>query len=160
VGASAQGFPLEIRATCSGRTGGFPAYSARVGTSKRALILVVEKDAHVRELEAFFLDQAGFDVEFAADGASALARARELRPQIIITEVLVPKMDGLSLCRQLKTDPETANILVLVFSVLAAGLRAREAGADAFLQKPLAEGELPAMVKSLLSRPRSKDDRK
>jgi DNA-binding response OmpR family regulator len=70
----------------------------------RAIILVVERDPHVRELETFFLNEAGYAVEFTDDGPSALERARQLRPELVITEVLVPKLDGLALCRELKHD--------------------------------------------------------
>ena len=117
----------------------------------RAIILVVERDPHVRELEAYFLNEAGYAVEFTADGMAALERAQKLRPDIVITEVLVPKLDGLALCRRLKEDPETKGILVLIFSILAAGTRAREAGADAFLMKPLAERRLIDTVRQLMA---------
>ena len=123
----------------------------RSGAEGGALILVVERDPHVRELEAFFLKEAGFAVEFAEDGASALERARKLRPHLVITEILVPKLDGLALCRQLKADPETRGVMVLIFSILTASVRAREAGADAFLRKPLAEQRLVDTVRQLVA---------
>lgn len=125
--------------------------NAQPGRGGRALILVVERDLHVRELEAYFLEEAGFDVEFTADGAEALERARELQPEIVITEILVPKLDGLALCRCLKKDPQTRGIMVLVFSILAAATRAREVGADAFLMKPLAERHLVETVRQLMA---------
>ncbi len=118
----------------------------------RLLILVVERDPHVRELEAHFLHEAGYAVEFAADGHAALERARELCPDVVITEVLVSKLDGLALCRALKGDPATRSIGIVVFSILAAGRRAEEAGADAFLRKPLAEHRLLGAVTDLLRR--------
>jgi len=118
----------------------------------RAIILVVERDPHVRDLETFFLNEAGFGVEFAADGLAALERAREIKPDIIITEVLVPKLDGLALCRSVKRDPALKLTVVLIFSILAAEGRAREAGADAFLMKPLAERRLVSTVRDLLAR--------
>jgi len=107
--------------------------------NRRALILVVERNTVVQRLERYFLEQAGYGVEFATDGESALARARELLPRILVTENLVPKLDGLSLCHKLKSADETRNILVLVFSHLHAEVGAREAGADAFLREPLDE---------------------
>jgi len=64
----------------------------------RALILVVERNPAVQQLERFFLEQAGYTVEFANDGETALKRAQELKPKILVTEILVPKLDGLSLC--------------------------------------------------------------
>jgi two-component system response regulator MprA len=116
----------------------------------QALILVVERDPHIRDLESYFLNEAGFAVEFATDGETALAAAGRLRPDIIITEVLVPKLDGLSLCRAVKSDRMLQHTVVLVFSILAVQSRAREAGADAFLLKPLAEKRLVHTVRELL----------
>jgi CheY-like chemotaxis protein len=116
----------------------------------KAIILVVERDPHIRELEAHFLNEAGYSVGFEADGEGALQQARQNCPDIVITEILVPGLDGLALCRQLKADPQTRNIAVLVFSVLAAGGRAREAGADAFLRKPLSDHVLVDTVRQLL----------
>ena len=116
----------------------------------RAIILVVERDPHIRELESYFLNEAGYAVDFAADGVVALERARELRPDIIITEVLVPKLDGLALCRAVKNDPKLRHTVMLVFSILSVQSRATEAGADAFLMKPLAEKRLVDTVRQLL----------
>jgi DNA-binding response OmpR family regulator len=116
-----------------------------------AIILVVERDPHVRDLEAFFLNEAGFGVEFAADGLVALEMAREMKPDIIITEVLVPKLDGLALCRAVRKEVELKDTVVLIFSILAVQSRAREAGADAFLMKPLAERRLVQTVRELLA---------
>ena len=128
-----------------------PLRSAPANPGGRAIILVVERDPHIRELEAYFLNEAGFSVEFAADGTAALERARHLRPNIIITEVLVPRMDGLALCRAVKLDPALHQTVVLVFSILAVQSRASEAGADEFLMKPLAETRLVDTVRRLLA---------
>jgi len=119
--------------------------------NRGALILVVERNPIVQRLERYFLEHAGFNVEFTADGITALARARELKPKILVTEILVPKLDGLSLCRAIKSDLETNNILVMIFSHLQAEDRAVEAGADAFLTKPLDEALLITTVDRLLA---------
>jgi CheY-like chemotaxis protein len=124
--------------------------------NERALILVVERNPIVQRLERYFLEQAGYLVEFASDGECAYERARELRPGIVVTEILVPKLDGLSLCRKLKSDPQTANILVLIFSNLHAEDRALEVGADAFLVKPLSEELLIETVEKLVALRRAK----
>lgn len=117
---------------------------------RRALILVVERNLAVQQLERFLLEQSGFSVEFAGDGLIALERSRELRPSIVVTEILVPKLDGLRLCRTLKSDPQTSSIIVLVLSHLHAEDRALEAGADAFLSKPIDEQRLISTVARLL----------
>ncbi len=118
-----------------------------------ALVLVADRDPVVRELVEHFLVVAGFHVEFVLDGASALDRARELRPDVVLTEVMLPRLDGLTLCRRLGEDPVTRGVPVVVFSVLAAAERAREAGAAAFLLKPLAERSLIDTVRGALESP-------
>jgi CheY-like chemotaxis protein len=118
---------------------------------QRALILVVERNPVVQQLERYFLEQAGYTVEFAGDGMHALERARELRPRIVVTEIMVPALDGLSLCRILKSEPQTAHTRVLIFSHLHAEDRAREVGADAFLLKPLSEELLIQTVEKLIA---------
>ena len=115
-----------------------------------AVILCVERDPYVRDLETYFLNEAGFGVNFAEDGLQALQLARDLHPTIVITEILVPKLDGLALCRKLKADAATRDIAVLVFSLLAAERRALDAGADAFLIKPLSAELLKEKVRELL----------
>lgn len=128
-----------------------PTPSAGAGTAS-AIILCVERDPFVRDLETYFLTEAGFGVTFADDGLQALDLARQLHPTIVITEILVPKLDGLALCRRLKSDPATKDIAVLVFSLLAAERRAQDAGADAFLPKPLSAQTLKDTVRRLLAR--------
>lgn len=118
---------------------------------QRALILVVERNPVVQRLERYFLEQAGYTVEFASDGQSALERARELRPRIVVTEIMVPVVDGLSLCRILKSEPQTAHARVLIFSHLHAEDRALEVGADAFLLKPFSEELLIETVEKLIA---------
>ena len=112
--------------------------------SSSSAILTSASSSHI------FSTRPGYAVDFAADGVVALERARELRPDIIITEVLVPKLDGLALCRAVKNDPQLRHIVMLVFSILAVQSRASEAGADAFLMKPLAEKRLVDTVRQLL----------
>ena len=114
-------------------------------------VLIVERDPHVRELQQHFLARAGFAVEFVDDGEAGLARARLAPPTLIVTEILVPKLDGLALCRRLREDPVTRGIPVIVFSILAAAARATEAGADAFLRKPLVESVFVGAVEGLVA---------
>jgi CheY-like chemotaxis protein len=114
----------------------------------RRTILVAERDLQMRKLQEFFLVRAGFDVEFADDGAAALERAAIAAPALVVTEILLPKLDGLALCRRLREDGRTRGIPVLVFTILAAEARALEAGA-AFLRKPLVDSTFVAAVQKL-----------
>lgn len=122
--------------------------------SDSALVLVVERDPHMQALERYFLEQAGYAVEFVGDGREVVERARALVPQIVMAEILVPGLDGLSVCRAIKAAPETRDVAVLIFSILAAEGRALEAGADAFLHKPLDDARLIESVQALLRRHR------
>jgi CheY-like chemotaxis protein len=114
------------------------------------LILIAERDRNVRELQLFFLTRAGFAVEFADDGQCALDRMLEKPPALLITEILIPKIDGLTLCRLVRNDAALGNVPVIVFSILAAAARATDAGAAAFLRKPLVESTFLAAINGVM----------
>jgi CheY-like chemotaxis protein len=121
-----------------------------VSDGRRVLILVVERDPYIQALEARLLESWGYQAAFAPDGMTALEMARQFLPRLLIAEILVPKLDGLRVCRQLKKEPETRHIKVLIFSELLAERRAYEAGADAFLRKPLDKQIFLRTVEALL----------
>jgi sigma-B regulation protein RsbU (phosphoserine phosphatase) len=121
-----------------------------VSDGRRVLILVVERDPYIQALEARLLESWGYEAAFAPDGVVALEMARKLLPRLLIAEILVPKLDGLRVCREIKRDPLTWHIKVLIFSELLAERRAHEAGADLFLRKPLDKKEFLAAVEALL----------
>jgi CheY-like chemotaxis protein len=112
--------------------------------------MIVEGDAHARELARVFLTSGGHSVTVAGDGAEALARLGEAQPDVIITEIMLRKIDGLALCKRVKGDPGTQHIKVVVFSIMAAMVRSREAGADDFIKKPLTQRKLVDVVASVL----------
>lgn len=107
---------------------------------RRQLVLVVEDDAHDREIYGQVLWYNGFDVLFARDGVEAVAMARAHQPDLVLLDLMIPRLDGLRVCRLLKEDPETAGIPVMVLS----GRRrnemeaaARAAGCCRYLEKPV-----------------------
>jgi two-component system response regulator MprA len=112
-----------------------------LGGKGKAIILVVDRDPHIRELESHFLQQAGYSVGFEQDGDGALEQALKIVPDIIVTEILVPGLDGLALCRRLKADPRTRDIAVVVFSILAAAGRGE-------MQRPSSICNRPVWIKS------------
>jgi CheY-like chemotaxis protein len=109
-------------------------------------VFIVDRDIHVRRLALHFIGNA-YLVRFFDDGYSALDAARKTPPSALIAEIMSPRLDGLALCRLLKGEPATAQVPVLLLGTLAAGDRARQAGADTFLQKPL---EKEGFIASLL----------
>jgi len=113
------------------------------------IVIVVDRDKYVCYLLTHFVGELGCAVFCAHDTTSALQLIREKRPAIVITEVLLlPGQDGLALCHQIKTDPTSENTDVIVFSAVYSPLRARHAGASAFLSKPLE----PARMLEIISR--------
>lgn len=119
----------------------------------RAHVLIAERNQHIREFQEYFLSRQGMSVEFVGDGETALERARRAQPTLIIAEILIPKIDGLALCRRLRADPATSHIPVIIFSILAAAARASEAGASAFLRKPLVEDVFVSVVRDVIAQP-------
>jgi two-component system response regulator MprA len=114
-------------------------------------IVLVERDRHVCHLVTIFLKRVGFEVEVAETGYIGLDRVRRLERAIVITEVLVPELDGLALCRLIKADPGL-KAGVIVLSMLSVAERAREAGADAFLLKPIDEERLVVTVNEVAAK--------
>lgn len=123
--------------------------SARCPPRPGGTIIIAERDQAVRRLQALFLERAGFTVEFMDDGATALTRILQAPPDLLITEILIPKLDGLALCRALRSEPRTHALPIVVFSILGAAQRAADAGADVFLRKPLVDSIFVPIVVEL-----------
>lgn len=120
--------------------------------SEKPLVLVADPDAAVRELVSHFVREAGYEVICTTEGYEALDTARKLLPVAVLADVLLPKLDGLALCRLLKGDPQTQHIVtVVVFSVLAAEERSKRAGADAFIKKPLEKNRVLRILEKATS---------
>ena len=117
----------------------------------QGVVLIAERDRSVRDLQAHFLDQAGFAVEFVDDGEAALTRARLIAPAAVVAEIMIPKIDGLTLCRRLSEDPLTRFVPVVIFSILSAAARAQDAGATAFLRKPIVGSVFIATLQQLIA---------
>ena len=116
-------------------------------------ILVVDDDRIIVEILSQSLSLAGYQVATAADGQEGLTLARELKPDLILLDVMMPKLDGYSVCSQLKQDPETQLIPIIILTALTDRddkLKALEVGADEFIRKPPDRQELLIRIKSLL----------
>jgi signal transduction histidine kinase/DNA-binding response OmpR family regulator len=110
-------------------------------------VLVIDDDAPSRELMARFLAREGFHIVTASSGAEGLRLAREIRPQLITLDVLMPGMDGWSVLAELKADPELADIPVVVVSITDDAALGYALGASEYLTKPVDRERLTTIVR-------------
>jgi adenylate cyclase len=124
-------------------------------------ILVVDDQRANVEMVAGVLRARGYEVLTAMDGESALERVRSGHPDLVVSDILMPGMNGYDLCRRLRAEPETTLLPVILVTSLdpqSERLTGIEAGADDFLSKPINWDELFARVKSLLRVKRLQDE--
>jgi len=118
-------------------------------------LLIVDDEPDVVELLAYNLQRAGYKTATARDGVTALQKARDLVPALIVLDLMLPQMDGTEVCKRLRADPKTASIPVLMLTAKAeevdriVGL---ELGADDYVTKPFSPRELALRIKSILRR--------
>jgi len=117
-------------------------------------VLVVDDDRVIQQLLEVNLQLEGYDVvATASDGAEALEKITELKPDLVILDIMMPKMDGLEVCRRLRENADTAKIPVILLSARAQDLDIREGldiGASAYLTKPFDPVELLEVVGRLI----------
>jgi K+-sensing histidine kinase KdpD len=122
-------------------------------TIKKHKILVVEDNQENMDLLVYFLRPQGYEIIGVDNGLSALEKVEEEHPDIILLDIMLPKMNGYEVCTRLKKDPETKFIPIIMLTALKElkdKVKALEVGADDFLSKPFENVELLARVRSLL----------
>jgi two-component system alkaline phosphatase synthesis response regulator PhoP len=123
----------------------------------KGIILVIDDEEDLIELVRYNLNKEGFEVIGAGDGESGLRQARQNKPDVIIIDLMLPGMDGLEVCRLLRSGDETAHIPLVMLTAKGSesdrvvGL---ELGADDYITKPFSPRELAARIKALLRRTR------
>lgn len=118
-------------------------------------VLVVEDDATVRETLALNLRQEGYEVSTAEDGEEGLNLAREVSPDLVVLDVMLPKLDGLTVCRVLRRESDVPIILLTARGTETDKIIGLETGADDYIVKPFSLGEFLARVRAALRRGRS-----
>ena len=119
----------------------------------RARVLVVDDEADLVRILQFGLQAIGYQVETASDGQEALKKARETKPDIILLDLMLPKLDGYKVCRLLKFDERYKNIPIIILSARTQEgdqLLAMEMGANRFITKPYDFAEVLSHIETLL----------
>ncbi len=128
---------------------------------KKHKIVVVEDETDIRELIAHNLEREGFEVRTASDGEEAIQLVREILPELVLLDLMIPKLDGLEVCKVIKNDEKTSQIPIIMVTakgeesdiILGLGL-----GADDYLTKPFSPKELLARIKAVLRRGQSREN--
>lgn len=118
-------------------------------------VLVVDDDPDIRELVAFKLEQMGHTVTAEADGESGLAAALATIPDLILLDVMMPKLTGIEVCQKLREDASTARVPVILITAKAQEVdveRGFVAGADDYIVKPFSPRELASRVEAAFAR--------
>jgi len=116
-------------------------------------ILIVEDEEQIASFLRRGLSYEGYEVETAADGTSALAKARDARPDLVVLDLMLPGMDGLEVCRRLRLAHSSLPILILTArDSVSDRVQGLDAGSDDYMVKPFALAELLARVRALLRR--------
>ncbi len=120
-------------------------------------MLVVDDDPVILKLLRISFEMEGFEVLSAADGQEGLERARSDHPDVVLSDVMMPRLDGLQLLAELKADPATADLPVVLLSAKAQNAEVREGlamGADDYVTKPFDPLELLDRVNAVLAKSR------
>jgi two-component system phosphate regulon response regulator PhoB len=121
-------------------------------------ILIADDDPDIRDLVAFKLEQAGFDVTAVDNGLAALSAAQQAPPDLVVLDVMMPGMSGIDVCRELRNQASTGSLPIILLTA-----RAQEgdvevgfgAGADDYVVKPFSPRELVSRVEAVLARMRA-----
>jgi two-component system alkaline phosphatase synthesis response regulator PhoP len=124
-----------------------------------ASVLVVDDEAQIAAIARDYLTRAGFQVTVAADGAAGLAVARQKRPDLVVLDLGLPRLDGLEVARALRRESDVPIIMLTARVDESDRLRGFEIGADDYITKPFSPRELVARVSTVLKRARYDPER-
>ncbi len=119
-----------------------------------ARILIVDDDPNIREVIGFALEKSGYATSFAADGLAALEAARTTLPDLIVLDIGLPEMDGLSVCREIRKTSEVPILFLTAMDDEVDRILGLEIGGDDYVTKPFSPRELVARIKAILKRAR------
>ena len=116
-------------------------------------ILVADDNDNIREALVFLLEGEGYKLSIAKDGAEAFEAVKEVRPDLLLLDIMMPKMNGYDVCHAIKNDPELMTIYVIMLTAkgqIAEQERGKAVGADEYIVKPFSPRELVIKIKNIL----------
>jgi len=119
---------------------------------------VVDDEEHIVELARLYLSREGYQVEGVADGVQALNRFGQLKPDLVVLDIMLPGMDGLTICREIRKTSQVPIIMLTARDEVTDKVVGLELGADDYLTKPFHPQELVARAKALVRRAKLEPD--
>ena len=130
----------------------------RMGAALTSKIMVVDDEKHILELARLYLTREGYEVEGVGDGAQAVAKFTQLKPDLVILDIMLPGTDGLTICKEIRKQSQVPIIMLTAKDEVTDKVVGLEVGADDYLTKPFHPQELVARAKALLRRARTEPD--
>ena len=121
-------------------------------------VLVVDDEDHIVELARIYLTREGYEVEGLGDGSQALARFTQIKPDLVVLDIMLPGADGLEICKEIRKQSQVPIIMLTARDEVTDKVVGLEVGADDYLTKPFHPQELVARAKALLRRARVEPD--
>jgi len=122
-------------------------------------ILVMDDEHYIRRLLSYIFEKEGFEVYLADDGSKGISLAKQIKPDLIFTDVMMPAINGFQVCRELRSDPAFQNVFIIILTGLGQIQDAKkglECGADEYIIKPFDPVKVIRRVKQLLKSERVK----
>ena len=121
-------------------------------------VLVVDDEDHILELARLYLSREGYQIETVSDGALALPRFAQVKPDLVVLDIMLPNVDGLTICREIRKQSQVPIIMLTARDEVTDKVVGLELGADDYLTKPFHPQELVARAKALVRRARTEPD--
>ncbi len=118
-------------------------------------ILIADDNENIRDALTYLLEDEGYKLWLAKDGADTLKKVREVRPDILFLDIMMPEINGYDVCRIIKNDPELKNTYIIMLTAkgqVAEQERGKEVGADEYIVKPFSPMEILTKVKTILGK--------
>jgi DNA-binding response OmpR family regulator len=129
-----------------------------MGKAVTSKVLVVDDEDHIVELARIYLTREGYEVEGVGDGSLALARFAQVKPDLVVLDIMLPGLDGISICKEIRKQSQVPIIMLTAKDEVTDKVVGLEVGADDYLTKPFHPQELVARAKALLRRSRIEPD--